>query len=211
MIFVEGFPRVNNADDLADSPVLNGMMILAGHPDAVSMYRYYTTEGPVRFPFGTSVLENSPRCFSRDQTILYVAGLKKQYGKSAYAPRLFAANNMDEVTLKEKQADMFSPSAYSHLSRCFKGAPSFLGNFFLKLDCIYNGLFTPLREQNQLQAMVLTAGPEYVRFYCKNNPSWREATIYYWSDKRPNQYDRGEFELARMIIQKIEDVCLGQV
>lgn len=208
MKFFEGFPRVEHADDLADSPVLNGMMILADHPDAISMFKYYTTEGPVRFPFGTTTLETNPRCFSRDQTILYVAGLKKQFGKSAYAPRLFAANNMDEVTLKEKQADLFSPSAYSHLSRCFKGEASFLGNLFLKLDCIYNGLFTPLREQNQLQAMVLTAGPEYVKFYCKTNPKWKEATKLYWNDDRGvGFYDRGEPELSNMIIKKVEELC----
>lgn len=208
MLFFEGFPRVTHADDLADSPVLNGMMVLVDHPLAIPMHKYSSPNNePVRFPAGKSTLENNPRCFSRDQTILYVAGFAKQYGKSLFRPRLFAPNDMDEVTLNKKQPDMFSPSAYSHLKRCYSGEASFLGNFFLKIDCIYNGLITPLREQNQLQAMVLTAGAEYVKFYCKWNPKWREATKLYWCDDRPNQYNRGEPELAEMIIRKIEEVC----
>jgi hypothetical protein len=84
-----------------------------------------------------------------------------------------------------------------HLRICAGEPSTLLGKLNLKIDIIFNGLFTAMREPNQLICLCMVAGPEYVRMYKKYNPKYAEAIKYYWSNWR------SEPELAEIMITKL--------
>lgn len=201
-VFIKGFPRCTNADDMADSPVIAAWLSLLNHPDRIDMRRYIVADGkPVRYPSGASILETSPRCFSRDQFVMLEAGLFAQE-TNLYYDGYFAPNDMDEVTCKWKMPDFLSPSVRNHFKLCSGRAGSWLGYKFLELDIYFASKVD--HEHNQLQAMCIVAGPKYVKKYVDRNPNWRQAVTEYWADEAPGAYNRGEPGLSQIIITKIE-------
>lgn len=208
-VFIKGFPRCTNANDMADSPVIAAWLALVSHPQAIDMKRYFVNDNnPVRCPSGKSILETSPRCFSRDQLVMLAAGMWAQGQSYWYYDKAFAPNDLDEVTLKWKIPDFLSVSVRNHLKLGAGLAvlASWLGYKFLELDIWFASRTD--HEHNQLQAMCIVAGPKYVKKYVAKNPNWRQATYKYWADDTPGAYNRGEPELAAMIVKKIEELAL---
>lgn len=215
MIFENGFPRVQVADDMADSPVLNFWLCVLKDDRATDPVRYYTDKGPVRYPFGKSLLESNPRCFSRDQLIMLTASEYFYHGKSLWKPKWFAPNTMSDTGKWKLPDPMFLPHQMNHQKMCALQTPSDQGLAWLLKDIQYNAEHTPLREPNQLLAMCLVStqvtGINYVKLYCELIPQWREAIKLYWNDDRPNPnpekpiyYNRGEPELTKAIVKYIE-------
>lgn len=207
-----GLPVDSGASTKADSARLAGMMSLVGHPDTPPLEDYFIGNmNPVRHPYAIVYPENNSRVMSRDQLICLAAGLHMQ-GNIVHSRRILdlcnwvAPNNMDEQTGKWKFPDLVSPSDYSHFRMCASYRSTFIGRRWFKFDLWVNGKFTPMKEQNQIQAKVLIAGPELVKLYVKLNPLWKEATRKYWVGDRIS-YCKGELELCEMIIKKIEEVA----
>lgn len=205
-----GLPKDIGASDWQDSCRLAGVMAMIGHQNAPDMTRYLTAWGEgVRCPLYPPA--NNPKNFSRDQEILLAAGLyfQKKYAQASFLYdnalfRNFRAQNTEHdypgTTKKSPDGpDIYSPSAINHLRLCtnvLKG--KLLGKAWLVLDILYNALFTPLREPNQLIAMCAIAGAPWVKFYKIVTPKWREAIREYWSGWR------GEPELAKDFITFLE-------
>lgn len=208
-----GLPVDDGAATKADSARLAGMMALVNHPLAPPLEEYFVDDmNPVRHPYATVYPENNPRVMSRDQLVCLAAGLSAQ-GNIKYAQRIldlctwFAPNNMDEQTRRWKIPDPISPQVRNHFKMCAIAKGTDFGYQCLILDIILNGKYNPLGEQNQTQAMVLTAekrtAGKWCKFYVRNTPKWKEATRKYWIDDRIG-YCKGEPELCEMIIKTIE-------
>jgi hypothetical protein len=218
MIFdASGLPRDTGATDWMDSARLAGMMALFGHPQAPDMLLYNRGKGRfVRYPYGPG-LECDPKDFSRDQLVPCIAGYAAQ--QYLYIPNI----NLD-VPWQAPNGDFLSPSVRNHLRRCCAlfDKPTRLGDAWLKLDIWYNswqlkrwakGKREVPPEQNQLIAMCVTAGPEWVKRYKEAGvfygttsskiiegylPFWQFALRDYWSAWRQ------ESEFCEFMIQKLE-------
>lgn len=213
MIFsAAGFPRVANATDWADSPVLAAWLRILDHPQAISMSRYRLENNPlpaqdrllIRHPrrsdfprdWGTDQmlrclrLESDPRCFSGDQTIMWTAG------------RFFEASNELRGGYRIR-GDDYLPRYFAQNNMDEVSGKWKMPDFFqkaarehlrlcagllwspkaLRKTLEFNGTFTPMREQNQTQVMALCAGRDAVRYYIEKNPRWEYATFAYWCDE----------------------------
>lgn len=182
MIFDKlGLPRDTGATDWNDSARLAGIMVLFNYSDAdkINLELYIKNDVYTRHP------EESTYNFSRDQAVCLMSGLFKSDNE--------AFVNADYITGN----DFLSPSVLGHIKRCQAEKASWLQNQWLKLDIMYNGLFTPRAEQNQLMCMCVVAGPEYVSMYKRWNNQWQKAVTDYWCGWR------GEPELAEHIIKTL--------
>jgi hypothetical protein len=213
MIFFDGLPRDVGATDLMDSARLAGMMVLVGHPLAPDLTRYVKLSKSREIELVRNPLEapaNNPHNFSRDQLVPLVAGLYMQAFSRKRGPcrlilkeakaRFFRAQNWqnDDGSRKLFGGDFLSPSVMNHLRLCAGQPSTWLGRMWLRFDILFNAIFTPMREPNQLIAMCIVAGPKYVKMYKEETPEWRDAILAYWSTWR------GEPELAEMLIKKLE-------
>lgn len=181
-----GLPKENGADDLQDSARLAGLVTLFNY-DIIQNKRVpiglYVKGGKyVRHP------NESKYDFSRDQALCLMAGLYK-----------------DKVTWLVGRSfidgkDLFTPSHMGHIARCQGKEASFIQNLWLKADILFHAKFTPTEESNQLIAMMMVAGPDYVRLWKKHNYRWRESIINYWCGWR------SEVEFARHMIETIEKI-----
>lgn len=202
-----GLVKDNGASDWADSSRFAGLLALVDHPNAPDLRKYFVDGKPVRHPTATVYPENEPRVMSRDQLVVLAAGLAKQGFiqetiNIANTCQYFAPNDMDEVTRKWKLPDIIAPHISAHFNRCAGRPVSMLSLALLKLDIYISGKFFPLAEQNQLQAVVLTAGKPFVEYYVKCNPQWEQATREYWYTGHGAW--RNEQEVAEMLIAKIK-------
>ncbi len=184
MIFDEqGFPRDTGATDFKDSARLAGMMAIVGDPRTPNLAKYFWDGLPVRHPM------YSTSDFSRDQLLCLVAGIKMQ--------GLWHSN----IHLyKPTNGDWISPSHKDHLRRCARLPDTWLGRQWLKLDILFHAKVTPLAEPNQLIAMLIIAGPEWVKRWTDANQYWRTSIANYWCTWR------GEGGLADDLITKIEAI-----
>lgn len=205
-----GYPRDTGATDYMDSARLAGLMATFGlelKKDILIEYILRDEQGQfvgVRCP--NEEPSNNPKNFTRDQLVCLVSGLYFDH-KRWTASKLFRAardrNSRAQNTEADYPgtvkkfpdgADLLTPSVMDHLRMCADVRPTLLGSLWLKMDIMFNGKFTPMREPNQLICMCMVAGPKYVEMYKKYNPKYAEAIRYYWSGWR------GEPELAEHMI-----------
>lgn len=186
-----GLPRDNGATDMMDSARLAGLMAIVNHPLAPDLRRYLVGEEAVRHPY--EYFSNNPKNFTRDQLICLAAGLHVQghinsckmlYNK-AYYRGWFAQNTEYDAPGSIKRfpngPDWLSPSNRMVLAKCAKKPGLFiLGRLWLTADIVFNALFTPRREPNQLISQLVVAGPRWIKFYKKVTPEWRYAITDYW-------------------------------
>jgi len=204
MIWLNGYPKDNGASDCMDSSRLAGLMSLVGHPLTPNLSGYFIGTDPIRCPMEAKASDIDT--FSRDQLICLASGLFAQ-GKTEICKVLYyrllkkkrAPNwKNDDGTHKLFGGDILLPHDLNHLRLCAGLSINPIGEFFLKLAIIFNSLFTPMREQNQLICMCILAGSDYVEYYKRLTPLWREALGDYWCGWR------NEPELCELIIKKVE-------
>lgn len=184
MIFDElGLPKEMGASDLQDSARLAGIMRTFGWD--IPVEKYVLTPPQYSFHYVRHPLEIKYD-FSRDQAVCLMAGL--------YFAGKYSLVDKDYVTGK----DFFSPSVMGHVARCQNKKASWFQNLWLKIDILYNALFAPLSESNQLICMLMVAGPEYMKLWTSMNKEWERSITDYWCGWR------NEPELARIMIGTIK-------
>lgn len=185
MIFDENFlPKDNGADDYKDSARLAGLMALFGHPQAPDLEKYIVNGKPTRHPM------YSPKDFSRDQLIPFLAGYKEMFGthKVFYTFRNYRPTN----------GDWLSPSQKNHIKLCCGEDGSWFGYLWLWCDILWSAYIDPLAEPNQLISMLVVAGPKWIQRWKKLNKNWDMAIWHYWSTWRD------EPDFAKFMIDKLQ-------
>ena len=205
-----GLPKDTGASDKMDSARLAGIMALVDHPLAPNLTAYVVGDMGVRHP--QEVPANNPLNFTRDQLMCLVAGLAKQghieackaLYEAAKSRHYFAQNSEADYPGTTKKfpngRDYLSFSNRMILSICAGNKGNLIGYSWLLMDIVFNAIFTPTRESNQLIAQLLVAGPKWIKLYKLITPKWRQAITDYWCTWRQ------EPELAKMLIDKLEGV-----
>lgn len=221
MIFDQyGLPKDNGATDYMDSARLAGLMSVFQQPNTPDLKNYmrfnYLNNQyvGVRHPFEGDKLgempSNNPNNFTRDQLVCLAAGmyfqkhstfvliLLEEAKKRGWRAQNTEADYPGTTKKFPNGPDWLSPSVRNHLRRCALQKPTWFGNLWLKMDIIFNGLFSSVdSEQNQLMCMCLVAGRGYVDMYKRWNKKWDLQTEIYWKGWR------NEPELAQAIINYI--------
>ena len=86
------------------------------------------------------------------------------------------------------------------LSICARNKGNLIGYSRLLLDIVFNAIFTPTRESNQLIAQLSVVSPIWTKLYKAITPKWRQAIRDYWSGWRQ------EPELAERLVAKLEGI-----
>lgn len=182
MIYDElGLPKDNGASDLQDSARLAGLLTVFNIQN-IPLERYVTETKYVRHP--KEIIYN----FSRDQAVCLIAGLSVQ-GKNEMVKR----NLIDGK-------DVMSPSVLGHIRRCQGKKALFFQDWWLWVDVLWSCKVTPMGEPNQLLCILMLADKKFLKFWLKNNKSWKESIVEYWSGWR------GEKEFAEHMIKTLEAV-----
>lgn len=203
MRYENGFPYCEGASDLADSPVINALMIMFNVGNYIHPLWYFVNGHPVRYPYGKTISETSPFCFSRDQnTMLAAAEFYHPVIKPRIKPTWFAPNFVNEEQMKWQIPDPHFPGVYNHLRICYGLKPIKLFNIWFWLEIFYSCYIKPLAEPNQLIAMMMChPNKKYLKYWLKNNKQWEKAIKDYWCEG-PGSW-RGEPELAHAMIEKL--------
>jgi hypothetical protein len=159
-------------------------MGLLHHPQTPDLTRYVIKGKYVRHP-----IEGNKYPFSRDQLIPLVAGLRAQ-----------GYRNFVDIAYDPENGDWISPSQRDHIMRCRGMADSWLGKLWLNADIAWAKYINPEAELNQLIAMLVIAGPEYVRKFKHNNKSWQLSLQNYWCTWR------NEKEFCEFMIDMLERI-----
>jgi len=209
MIFnTSGFPKDNGATDFLDSSRLAGMLVISKNPQAVDCSKYFVDGNPTRCPSEPGIASN-PHTFSRDQLVVLAAGLMLQghkdqiasmYKKAEKAFHLAPNNQNDDGSKKWFGGDFIASHIMGALAKAAGLHPklSIMQSLLLKFNIWLNNKRTPLNESNQLIAVCVMAGPEYVRQYRDNTPQWKQAILNYWALSY-----RNEPEIANALIDVI--------
>jgi len=188
-----GYPKINGADDFADSPHLAGILALFNHPQQVDMTKYVA---PVE---DSSVVgrnlkyirhpSESRYDMSRDQAILLMAGLWKQ-GRADLI-------NADYIIGK----DLIPPSVSGMIRKAKGKDPWFWQRGDFEAEFETNITIQKLEEPFQVIAMCMVYGDGYLDRWMRENKLWMWAVRRYLS-----QLDgawRRESELAEFIIKSM--------
>lgn len=217
---VNGLPVDTGAGDTRDSARLAGVMAVAGMSNAPDCTKYLVEYLPGKFlgvrhpnPDPADEIASSWRYFSRDQMICLVAGLKAQ-GRGAEALGMYnylkengnhAQNYIeDDGSKKRFGGDYCLPHVVGAVAIA-AGVQKELTIFqkaFMVIDLIGNAVFSPMREQNQLICLAYLTG--YLNLYKHLTPSFKAANIKYWYDTTPNEYNRGEPDVAESFNNFVE-------
>lgn len=201
MRWQDGYPRDNNSTDFCDSARLAGIMALFDYPD-FEIPSYFDKWGNVVRSNKSDIPYDqcfNPTTTSRDQLIPLIAGFKKQ---KTY--RSIASVDAIEFWLEERKwicpnGDIMSPSHRN----IFK--ENFIGNMWLLFDVLWSCFIDPMAEPNQLISLMKShSNKKYLKLWTRFNKKWREAIREYFCSKTPGVYDRGEPELAELMIKTIE-------
>lgn len=202
-----GLPRDMGASDKQDSVRLAGLCVGFGFKN-FDLTQYVAVEGqavPLRddptqsMVFKKTTYVRHPREYkfdlSRDQFICLMFGLWK----------MGRADLIDLAFINGK--DLFSPAVKGIIAKAKGQEMTWLQKKWLKADMIWNANITPLEEPCQLFSMLMIAGNDYVKEYCKMNPRWELAFLRYFA------YDdgawRGEKEFADFMIVTIRGIING--
>lgn len=220
MIFdSNGLPKDTGASDYADSARLAAMMVMVDHPlmtrEKLLTYSLDNWFNGVRYPHEDPTgnkSSNNPKNYTRDQEICIAAALLKM---SCPVPTLrllgelrrrrYRGQNVEkDIPGSTKKfpdgADLFLPHHVNHMRICANENSLIIGKIFLAADVIFNAIFSPRRESNQILCMLMTAGPRWVKFYKLVTPQWKLAIEDYWCGWR------NEPELAQMLIDKVKSM-----
>jgi len=178
--------KINGASDWEDASMFNGLLALFDIRD-VDLMQFIDENKYVRHPYGT--VYN----FSRDQFLCLSAGLSKKFPQCV---------REDWITGR----DLLSPANKGHTLRCRGLKASWLQDLWLKAEILFHAKFTPLAEPNQLIAMMMIAGPEYLKLWTSHNKEWQRSIRKYWSEE--DGAWRNEPELAEAMIKKISNIVL---
>lgn len=197
-----GLPRDVGATDFKDSARLAGIMEIVQYPKTFNIWQYVDINGQLcRHP-----MYHEPKDFSRDQLLPLAAGLYSKRFQVVDKP--YVLNTVDHKWWLAPNGDFMSPSHRNHIALCAcderEGAmePNRFGYLWLRLDILWNAYVQPLSEPNQLIAMMIMAGPQYVRLWKKHNKKWDLAIRQYWSEGAGAW--REERDLAAWMIDFIE-------
>ena len=218
MIFdAQGLPTESGATSFGDSARLGGLLAVIEHPQTPDMTKYLVrVDGLLmgtRHP--TEPTSSNPFNCTRDQLIPICAGLNKQ-GKHDEARELYdatlrrglrAQNTEYDVPGSTKKfpdgADFMNPFHMLIMAIAAKkhvwlwAAPGYL---FAVLDILFNAIFTPVRESNQLICALSVLGPRWLKLYMAVTPRWRQALTDYWDGWR------NEPELSKDVIKYMESL-----
>jgi hypothetical protein len=219
MIFDENnYPRDSGATDMMDSCRLAGLLAIINHKHQIDMAKYTVKVDNqylgVRHP--NEIPSNNPKNFTRDQTIPLFAGIYAQNGISSLAKKLFQGIKERKWRAQNTEADyagttkkfpngpdFFNPAHMLMMSVAAGEATFFrklIGYPFVVLDILFNAIFTPTRESNQLICGLYLLGPSWLKFYKLVTPKWKIALTQYWGGWR------GESQLAEEIIEWLEKI-----
>lgn len=206
MIFdSKGLPQDNGATDKMDSCRLSGLMAVIYHPQAPMMEHYVVKVDGVRMGVRhpDEFFSNNPLNFTRDQLIPLIAGLYAQNGITSVARHLFdaalsrgcrAQNSEYDAPGSTKQfpngADLLHPGHMLILAKASGYSiwwTKLFGYPMVVIDVLFNAIFTPTREPNQLICALSVLGPKWLKFYKFVTPRWRTAVTDYWSGWRDEE------------------------
>jgi hypothetical protein len=182
--------KIQGASDFEDAAMFNGLLVLFGYA-GVDLNHFIERDSAkknlkyVRHPYGTKY------SFSRDQTICLAAGMAKTMPENV--SRNFVSGR-----------DIFSPANNGHLQRCTGRKSNWLQNLWLKAEILFHAKFTPLAEPNQLIAMMMIAGPEYLKLWTGKNSQWQRSIRKYWYTE--NGHWRNEKDFAEHMIKVIKEL-----
>lgn len=199
-----GLPKDTGATDKMDSARLAGIMSMIGHPSAPDLSKYIIGDQAVRHPHEEPA--NNPNNFTRDQLMCLVAGLHAQ-GRTDICKSLYLAAKKRGYKAQNSEydypgttkkfpngRDILSPSNMLAL-RIAAGEKGFaLGHIWVVIDILFNAIFTPTREPNQLICQLYVISKKYLKLYKFLTPKWKLAITEYWGGWR------GEPELADQMI-----------
>lgn len=184
-------PKDNGASDWQDSARLAGIMTVFGWQRKVDCSKYAVSYANINCTEYVRHPQEYKYNFSRDQAICLMAGLFVQ-DRSYLVSKKFIIGR-----------DIFSPSHNGHVRICQGLKPRFYQNLWLMLDIIYNILFAPRSEPNQLLCMLMVhPDPRFLKFWLKYNKHWRDAIREYWCEGAGEW--RKEPELAAHMINVLE-------
>lgn len=191
-----GYPCDTNSIDSADSARLAGLMALFNHPEQVPLDGYYQ-EDPIRgWVYLRHPIDKNKYPMSRDNLVPLLAGYKAQ-GKSMWVDPNYRPDSRDIISL----------SVLDHMVICAGGKPSILGQANLWFDVLWSCFVDPMAEPNQILSMMMVhPNKAYIKFWKRFNIKWREAIWEYWFTKHKDKYNRGEGELASLMVQRITNL-----
>lgn len=178
MIYDGKIFKITGASDYEDSSMFNGLIALFSYDNRVDLNYFIKDQhtGPyVRHPYGGIY------SFSRDQALCLWAGLKKLKMTTKVC-----------ITWVDGK-DIFFPGNLGHYKRCWyptETSVSFLQDLWLKAEILFHAYCTPTAESNQIIAMMMIAGPEYLKLWTSHNAKWEQSIMMYWDSWR-NESDFG--------------------
>lgn len=183
MRFENGYPIIQGATDAEDSSHLAGILALTDHPQAVDMRLYVDpdTSQYIRCP-------NSKYSVSRDQSIMIMCGLLKQ-GRNSLV-------RTDYINGK----DILLPSVHGIETIAKTGKATWLQRQCLLAELKFDG--DSIEEPFQNMAKAWAYGE--LKTWTEINPNWDVACYNYLAGGK-NKW-RGEFELFKYVIKKIEEL-----
>ncbi len=184
MIFDGKIFKIEGASDMEDCSMFAGLIALFEY-DTNSKFGGFVRFGYFFEPFGRFPPERYVRCpgskynFSRDQFLCISAGM----WKSGYPTQFISYKLVDGK-------DILSPANRGHELRCQNKKSNWFYDLWLKAEILFHAYATPTEESNQLIAMMIVAGDDYLKLWTKHNPKWRESISLYWDSWR-NEKDFG--------------------
>ena len=157
--------KIEGASDLEDSSMFCGLISLFEYKKVDLLYFIVFGTGwsnYVRHPYGPKY------SFSRDQYLCLSAGLCKQH--------LYSYVNEEWISGK----DLLSPANHGHTKRCQGLKANWFQNLWLKAEILFHAYVKPIDEPNQLIAMMIVAGDDYLKLWTKHNKQWERSLRKYW-------------------------------
>lgn len=189
----DNYPKVNGADDWADSSHLAGLLAVVEHPQAVNCEKYIVDRVVDRDTALAKYVRHPDETrydFSRDQYILLACGLIAQNKRHMV--------NESFITGR----DLLPPSVKG-IRRIAQGKkPWPWQSLWLKAEILWHSYIQPLEEPNQIIALCSVYGDEYLKLWTKHNKLWKWSIYRYWSQL--DGFWRGEPELAELVIKYVE-------
>lgn len=162
-----GLPKDVGASDFLDSARLAGMLSLVDPQNLIDLSLYTNGISYVRHPNADPF--DPP--MSRDQAVPLLAGMwaKKQ-------------SIMVDPNYQPPNKDYISPSVRGHFNRCAGKGSNVIEDLWLVADILWSAYVRPLDEPNQLIAMLIVAGPWYLKLWTMLNKQWEKSILDYWSE-----------------------------
>lgn len=165
------------------------MLSLVDRGNAIDLSLYTNGVSYVRHP---NVSPFDP-LISRDQIVCLFAGMWAKYHSIMVDPNYQPPNK-----------DYISPSVRGHFIRCAGGKAHWYQDLWLIADILWSAKINPLAESNQLIAMLIVAGPSYLKLWTMLNQQWKKSILDYWSEN--DGAWRQEPELANAMIETIKSI-----